>query len=69
MKSERAILNNSTSGSIFGHGFRYEVYFYFPLLTKSLQITDDSDYGEKTNTYMGTQPIEIEVYKVKLMTN
>ena len=68
--SERAIVRDKNYGPIFGHGDGYEICIYSPLLSRAIQITDDSDYGEKKYIlcgYKSTKPIEIEVYKVKFI--
>ena len=67
---ERAIVRTHNYGPIFGHGCAYEICIYSPLLSQSIQITDDSDYGEKKYILCGnqsTKPIEIEVYKIKMI--
>jgi len=68
--SKRAIVKDKDYGPIFGHGGAYEVCIYSPLLSKRIQIIDGKDYGEKRQILCGnesTKPIELEVYKVKLI--
>ena len=65
---QKAIVNDSSYGPIFGHGNAYEICLFYPFLSNSIQICEGGDYGNKDLLLTGKKskkPIEIELYKVK----